>query len=261
MTDAVCSSLDDLQRRCCHWTQIVLSALAVCSIVTSGFFPPKASGLLRHERHHELAKDHVPQQSLVASSLKMRESDLALGQPEDMLHAPAGERDAQEFLEDGFGRGVGDEVFDLSGLDVPGDDQPVGPVGRASVALEMNLRRLDLPGLRRQGLPGESDPLPLLGSERLAPGDGVVNAFGGEGGLKRVVFGKRGPAHEVGRDLANIVQAEPVEGQEKAGLAAVPLVEGEPVKPHAVGQGAFDLLQGDLPLGAVNHFVGDMPSR
>ena len=168
MTDAVCSIRDDLQRRCCHWSQIVFSALAVCSIVTSGFFPPEPSCLFGHEGHHELAEDHVSQQSLVTSSLEVREADLALGHSKDMLHAPAGERHPQKLFQGRPGRGVGDEVFNLAGLDISGDDQPVGSVGRESVALKMNLRRLDFPCLGLEGLPGQFDGLPFLLLERQA---------------------------------------------------------------------------------------------
>src|SRR5439155_13411253 len=48
-----------------------------------------------------------------------------------------------------------------------------------------------------------------------------------------------------------------VQALQVAGLVAVALVEGEPVEGDAVGQGAVELAQSDLPLGPVDDVIGD----
>src|SRR5262249_5695033 len=48
-----------------------------------------------------------------------------------------------------------------------------------------------------------------------------------------------------------------VQPGDEVGALGVVLAEGQPVEVHAVGPGAVQLPQGDLPLGAVNHLVGD----
>ena len=93
MMDAVCSIPDLLQRRCSHDRHTSLSARAVCSIVTCGFFPPHPIGLLGDEQHHQLAEGHVPHQSAIAASLEVGKADLAFDDAEDVLNAPASERE------------------------------------------------------------------------------------------------------------------------------------------------------------------------
>src|SRR5260221_433182 len=79
---ATCPSSGDLRRLRSHRRQMALSARAVCSIVSFGFFPPEPSGLLGDEQHHGSAEDHVSEQPLVTSALEVAEADLGFDQPE-----------------------------------------------------------------------------------------------------------------------------------------------------------------------------------
>jgi hypothetical protein len=88
------SSSDELPRRLCR--QIVFKPLVVCSIVRSASFPPQRKTkppqpvrLFGDEQQYRLPTDHVPQQSLPASSLEVSRSDLRLGQEEGVLDAPS----------------------------------------------------------------------------------------------------------------------------------------------------------------------------
>src|SRR5216683_6299237 len=107
MTSAVCSNSDELQRRrrrrFCQRRQMVFNALAVCSMVRSGFFPPKLVGLLGDEQQGQLAEDQVPQQSLPTSAFEVPEADLGLGQAEGVLDVPAAERHLQQREQLGLG--------------------------------------------------------------------------------------------------------------------------------------------------------------
>src|SRR6266542_2736226 len=138
MTEATCSMRECLQRHSSQRRHNVFNARAVCSIVTSGFFPPKPSGLLGNEQHHQLTEDHVPAQPPVAAALEVAEADLALGDAEDVLHAGAGEGDLHQRGQGGLGWSIGDEVFDLLCLHVAGNDQPIGAVGGGTVTGEID---------------------------------------------------------------------------------------------------------------------------
>src|SRR2546425_11790893 len=108
MTDATCWRSDDLRRRTCQSRQTVFKALAVCSIVSCGFFPPEPGGLLGHEQHHRLTEDQVSEQSFPAPSLEVPEADLGFDQAEGVLDAPAAEGHLQQELQRRPRRGVGD---------------------------------------------------------------------------------------------------------------------------------------------------------
>ncbi len=65
----------------------------------------------------------------------------------------------------------------------------------------------------------------------------------------------RGQTGERLGDLANKPQVSLFQSGEKARAGAIALVEGQPVQHHPVGIGAIELLQGNLPLGAVNQII------
>ena len=80
------------------------------------------------ERHRDQAQGQMTFQRHITASLKVRQADLALGDAEHVLHVPADERRLQHAAHaDASGR-VGDEVFDVAGLPIPSQDQPMpGP--------------------------------------------------------------------------------------------------------------------------------------
>src|SRR5262249_36596251 len=118
-------------------------------------------------------------------------------------------------------------------------DQPASLRSRAAVVRGEYPRRLVLPELLAQSLPGQAGlPPGLLGEQRAVP-DQVVGPAGALGIL-------------------------PGEAPPRAGApagAAVALVGGQPGEAQPVGLGTLDLLQGDLPLGPVVHLVGDAGLR
>jgi hypothetical protein len=268
MTEAVCSIREHLLRRSCQQRHSVFNARAVCSIVNSdnsGFFPPEPSRLLGNEQQRQFAQGHVSHQSAVGSPFIVIKADLALGDAKQMLNGPAAKGHPQKLFQARFGWSIGDKVFDFSGGDIAGDDEPVGARGRpATVAgcvdrkLEPNLGGLHVPLLRLDGMAFESKPPPTLPHEGLAPDRGVVHTLGDKRGLGRAVLGQRWPATELRRNLADVDLSQGVEVVEELGLASVIFVEGHPIEAHAVGHGAFDLFDRDPPFGPVNHRVGNV---
>ena len=69
--------------------------------------------------------------------------------------------------------------------------------------------------------------------------------------------GRTGPHPEGHRHLRDVVLAQMVQRAKERGLAAVAFVEGQPRKANAVAQGPTHLAQGDLPLGPIDHLVGN----
>jgi hypothetical protein len=87
MTKAVWSSRDCWQRHSSQRRESVLRARAVCSIVNSegsAFFPPEPIGLLGDEQEHQLAEDHMSEQSLITAALEVAKADLGFDQAEDI---------------------------------------------------------------------------------------------------------------------------------------------------------------------------------
>src|SRR5262249_26702242 len=60
--------------------------------------------------------------------------------------------------------------------------------------------------------------------------------------------------------LPDVTQASPIQLLKELGGLAIVLVKRQPVQGDAVHPGAVDLLQGDPPLGAMDHLVGDATS-
>src|SRR6266511_22831 len=178
MTEATCSMRECLQRHSSQRRHRVFRARAICSIVTSGFFPPEPSRLLSEEEHDQLAEDHVSDQSSVAAAFEVSKADLGFGDSEDMFDTGPGEGDFHECGQGGSGRSVGDEVFDLARPDIGGDDQPVSAIGGPAAAGEVDLLGFDFPDLRRQGLAMQTDLPPFFAEEGLAADDGTVGALG-----------------------------------------------------------------------------------
>ena len=169
---------------------MVFKARAVCSIVTSGFFPPQPIGLLGGEQQNQLAEGHVSHQPLIAAPLEVSEADLGLCQTKHVLDPRPSEGDFHQCQQGRFGRGVGDEILDLAGGDVPGDDQPIGPLGGRAIAGQIDLAGPDLPHLRGQRFAVQFDLLPRLALKWLAKGAGVVDPLGREGSLLGFVPGQ-----------------------------------------------------------------------
>jgi hypothetical protein len=80
----------------------------------------------------------------------------------------------------------------------------------------------------------------------------VVGPAGGLARARPAAEAAERPGH-----FADVAHRPLVQPPQVAGLVAVALVEGQPVEGQAVGQGAVELPQGDLPLGPVDEVVGD----
>ena len=65
-------------------------------MVTCGFFPPQPHGMQCHERQDHQAQRQVPHQRHVTAALEVRQPDLGLRHPEQVLHVPADEGTYEE---------------------------------------------------------------------------------------------------------------------------------------------------------------------
>src|SRR5438093_7147357 len=74
------------------------SARHTCSIVHSGFFPPKPLGMLGDEPHCCHAQTHVPHQSHIVAAFKVGKAQFRLAHPETVFHIGAAERHTHQPL-------------------------------------------------------------------------------------------------------------------------------------------------------------------
>ncbi len=171
----------------------------------------------------------------IAASLEVSQADFALGDAEHMLHMPAHERGQQHAPQDDPPGCVGEEVFLLPRLSIPHQDQSVS---RPTVGPQSHFHDLRLPDRCRAGL--------LLEAERLrCP---FLHARLSKYGLGA----QRGPAssrptRERLGHFPHVSQARQVQHAQEPRLAAVPLVERQPVEPPAVTLSSGQQLQSDLP--------------
>src|SRR3989440_8898567 len=233
------------------------SARHTCSRVSSGFSPPQPLRPLGDESHRYQAQAQVPHQRRVVPPLEVREAQLRLGHPKAVLHLPAPEADTNQRLHGSIFRGVGQEELLLAGLVVAGPDQPVAARRPALRAVQPHPRRLDPPDLLRQCLPGQAHDPPALPAEDAGTTDHALGAAAVHRRAGAVALAVARQARERARHLAHEAQLPRVQAAEEAGALAILLIEGQPVQVQAVARGPVDLPQGDLPLGPVDHLLGD----
>src|SRR5512143_2552253 len=253
----------------------ISAATAVCTwhSVSSGFFPPELPPHPRQEQVAHHAQDQVALQPLVAPALVLIQSDLAFLVFKATLHSPPRGRDQQQHTDRRLRGGVTDEELQLLGVQhVAGDDQvqrrpwqTVLTHGSESEVLALPDHRPLLPVLDPPSHP-RLVPQPAPIQHRVdAPRRGTAAGQPRRLAAATALLAKRprddprrlGPAHEVAWHLRHEPLVAARECPEQAGLAAVALVEGQPVEAQAVGDGPVVQLQGDLPLGPVDHLVGD----
>jgi hypothetical protein len=152
-------------------------ARLTCSIVISGFSPPKPIRVFGDKSHHHQAQDHVPHQGHVTARLEMAEAYFRLGHPNRMFHMPPAKRHAHQLLQRRLRRSVREEILDLRRRRVAGHDQPVAARRHLAFARQVNLPAADFPGLCIEGQARQRHPLPVeLVPGRAEPGE-VVGSF------------------------------------------------------------------------------------
>src|SRR5262249_47104408 len=140
------------------------------------------------------------------------------------------------------------EVLLLPRPHVPRPDQPVRPLAPPR---QPHPRRLRRPLLIAQGLPLQPEASPRLPREQGTVPYQVIRPAGAAAARPRGAAPERlGPLPDIGE----VTIPQPLQ---ETRLVAVALVKRQPVEGHAVGPGAIQLLQGDLPLGAIADVVGD----
>src|SRR5579884_2896668 len=232
-------------------------ALQICSIVSSGFFPPEPLGVPGDETQHQQAQRLVPHQRRVVPPLVVREAEFALAHPEGVFHIPAAESDPQQRLYFGVGWRIGQEVLLLARLRVLRPDQPVRPCAPLPVLHLPDLRRLHLPDLLPYRLARQLYLDPRLFQEaRTVPHHliGTLPLALLTRPLRRAVGCHAGQALGY---FAHETQVSLIQSADELRSLAVFLVKGDPVEIQLIGFGSVQLLQGDLPLGPVFHVIGD----
>src|SRR5512142_3080233 len=252
------------------------AASAVCSwqTVSSELFSPP---FLTHTRQEQVAhrrQDQVTLQPQIASPLVLVQPDLALVVLKATLHPPAREGDQKQSPNAGPRRRVAHEELHLVRVQhIAGDQQVKGLTRQAVGPLDRQHHVLALPDHRPLLAILDPEPLPRLvpqpwGLEQFVNPLGWAGAAGQPGHLSAaaaaVLVVRPGdhprrvePAGEAARDRGAVPLRPRRQGPQQFGLAAVALVERQPVEPEAVGDRPVVKLQRDLPLRPVHQVVGD----
>jgi hypothetical protein len=209
-----------------YFRQARTNARQTCSTVTAGFFPPKLRGVQTDEGQGYQTQRHRTLQRPITAAREGGQTPFAFRDAEHLLDIPTHERGHQHAADADAAGGVGDEILDLARLPIPRQQQSVAwPTARS----QGHVHRLDLPHRRRAGL--------LLDAERFRRP--FLHA-----GLSKHRRGTPGgptvsrPARERLRHFPHVVQARHVQHPQEVGLAALPLIERQPVQVPAVLLGA-----------------------
>src|SRR5512143_1556049 len=252
------------------------AANAVCNwqTVSSGFFPPEFLTHPRQEQVTDRRDNQVTLQSQVTPALVLVQPDLALLVLEATFHPPAREGDQQQSPDAGPRRRVAHEELDLARVEhVAGHQQVEHRVRQAIRPLDREHHVLTFPNHRPLLAVLDPEPLPRLVPqprvvEQLIDPPGRSAAAGQPGDLAAATPAVLGvgprdyprrvePAGEAPRDLGDVPLLPRRQGPQQFGLAAVPLVERQPVEPDAVGDSPVVERQRDRPLRSIHHVVGD----
>ena len=260
----------------CHHQKGIQRATAVWiwHSVRSGFFPPELLPHPRQEQVADAAQNQVAFEPLVAPAFVLVQADLGLLVLKAAFDTPSRERDQQHRLDRGSRRCVAHEELQLRGVqDVAGDNQVQRRARQASGVDGVKPQVFDLPD-HRALLPVLDPPADpgLVGQSVLvehhiytlrrraaarqprslaAASPAVLAVFPGHDPRRLE------PAHEVPRHLADELLLASRQFPQELGLATVAFIERHPIEVQAVARGAVVEFQGDLPLGPVNHVVGD----
>src|SRR5208337_724852 len=213
-------------------------------------------------------------QPQIAATLVLIQADLTLVVLEASFHAPPREGHQQQGRYSGFRRCVAHEEFDLGGLqDIAGHHQVEPLSGQAVGVFDRDHDVLTFPHhwpllavLDMEPLPGPiaqpwvaQHPVDPLGRWTTAGQSGHLPAptaamatIGPVDNPRRVE-----PAREAPRHLADVPLAVARQCPQELRLAAIALVERQPLETDAAGDSPVVQLQGDLPFGPVDQIVGD----
>ena len=165
-------------------------------------------------------------QRYIAASLEVGQADFALGHAEHMFHIPAHERGPQHATQADASWRVGEEVFFLPCLPIPRQDQSVS---RPAVGPHRHIHDLRLPHRRRAGL--------LLEAERLRRSFLHARLSKHSLGAQRLPASSRPTRERLGH-FPHVTPGRRVQRVQEPRLAAIPLIERQPVKTPAVALAA-----------------------
>ena len=222
------------------------------------------------------AEDQVPLDREKLTDLEVIHPQLALAVLKDPFNGPARKSHSQKHLHMGALWGIAYEILQLCMVQgISGYQQMVRPTRQAVFIGQIHHHALGLPEHRTFAAVFDVIILPVVTphARRIAQNIPYFNP--------RVVFDFQPrvlsmsstlsvtsvstvqysrplrPGGKIDRHFGNIILAQTVQGAQKRWFTAIILIESQPGEPQSVGHGSVVLLQGDLPLGAVDNLIGD----
>ena len=226
--------------------------------------------------------DEVPLNRPKSPYLEVIQPEQSLFVLEASLDMPARERHVQATRDRRCGRGVGDEVLDLTGHRMFGINQPgrSGWYCKATASafwadVQSESRRFDspddrsfvavldvevLPVLIAHGGRIRAEPINAIGPARLGCQAGITP--GTPVGTRVMVLlqylGFDQPAGERLRHLGHVGLPHLVQRFQESSVASVAFIERQPLETNAIPMASLKHIQGDLPFRLMGKIVGNM---
>jgi len=219
----------------------------------------------------EATEDQVPLDRPEFTHLKVVHAQLGFAVLEGPFDDPTRKGNPQEYLCRGPRRGIAKKVFDLVVIEgVASHKQMIRPGRQTMLIGQVDRYVFDLPDHRPFTAVLDVIILPLEPAHR----GGITNDIsclhaGIVLDLKAQVFlssarpfipavfavehlWASSPGHKIRRNLCDIVLPQIVQFPQEMLVSAIFFIKGQPAKTQTVADGAMVLLQGDLPLGAMD---------
>ena len=128
----------------------------------------------------------MPDQTRIGAHLKGAKAAFLLGPLKPFFHLPSGKRNLHQRFQLFFRRRIADKIFDLAGVSVVGDNQPIGAICRyrtmglaVFVPDQIDLRRFDMPDTLAACCALDHHFSPGLAIKRRTVRGDLVGAMGG----------------------------------------------------------------------------------
>ena len=229
------------------------------------------------EKHvTEATEDQMPLDRAEFTHLKMVHAQFGFAVFKGPFDDPPRKGHPQEYLGRGTRRRITDKVFDLRVVQrIACNKQMIGPGWQAVLIGQVNRYMLDLPDHRPLAAVLDVIILPLKATHRRGITQDISHLHAGivldlqtgvllssARSFVPVVPAVKdlrpsSPGHKIHRDLSNVVLPQMVQFPQETLISAISFIKGQPGETQAVTHSPMVLLQGDLPLGAMEDIVAN----
>ena len=256
--------------------QSLAAAVRTWQSVSPGFFPPMLHAEFAEKHMAEAAENQMPLDRAEFTHLKMVHPKLGFAVFEGPLDDPPRKGYPQKYLGRGSRRRITDKVFDLRVVQrIARRQQMIRPRRQTVLIGQIDRHMFDLPDHRPFTAILDIVILPLKASHRRGITQDISQLHAGivldlQTGIflpsarsfVPVVSAVKNlrassPGHNIHRNLSNVVLPQMVQFPQETLISAISFIKGQPSETQTVAHSPMVLLQGDLPLGAIDDTVAN----